>query len=62
MAPIETMIHEEITYYRNKAQDVSSACERHEAELRECYLAFAQRREQLLAALRDGRPEAWREY
>ena len=62
MSSTEAAIREEIAYYERKAQDVSRGSVRQDAELRECYLAFARRRQQLLAAVRDGRPEAWREY
>lgn len=59
----EAAIRDEIFYFERKAEEVSDmeqASTNH--TLREAYLPFAQRRRQLLAALRDGRPEAWRQY
>jgi len=58
----ETDLLRDISYYEGKATDLerSSLPERH--GMVTVYRYSAQQRRKMLAALRDGRPDAWREY
>ena len=55
----EQAIREEIEYYERQAALARQTPGRKWWGLRTSYLDFAARRRMLLAALRDGRPEAW---
>jgi len=58
----ETALLRDISYYEDKATDLerSSLSGRH--GMITVYRYSAQLRRKMLAALRDGRPDAWREY
>lgn len=58
----ETDLLRDISYYEAKATDLerSSLPGRH--AMVTVYRYSAQQRRKMLAALRDGRPDAWREY
>ena len=58
----EQAIREEIEYYEHQAALARETPGHKSWAVRTSYLDFAARRRMLLAALQDGRPEAWREY
>lgn len=55
----ETTVRDEIGYFENQAARARS---QGRADVGDIYLGFLDRRRQLLAAIRAGRPWAWREY
>ena len=68
--PIEQTLSEEIEHFERLAAlprppssgEVPPGLADAAYNTNELYRAFAKRRRQLLAALRDGQPEAWRDY
>ena len=52
----------EIAYYESKAADLEECARAGELGLATVYRYSAKQRRQMLAALKDGRPDAWMEY
>jgi len=52
----------EIAYYRRKAEELTHMADPREKGMRHVYQTLASDRLRLLAALKDGHPEAWTDY
>ena len=52
----------EIAYYRRKAEELAHMEDPREQGMRHVYQTLASDRVKLLAALKDGHPEAWTDY
>ena len=60
--PSEEQLRREIAYYEHKISDLSARLPSINRGVLSLYEAHAIHRRKLLAALMDGRPEAWQEY
>ena len=60
--PSEQQLREEIAYYERKCAELARKADGIELGALSLYRAHALHRKKLLAAVRDGRPEAWQEY
>ena len=60
--PTEAQLLEEISEYERKIARVRTSGDYHQAWKLHLYRAHLTHRRKLLAAIRDGRPEAWAEY
>jgi len=61
-APSEQQLREEIAFYERKCAALAGEAGGDDDGVRFLYAAHALHRKKLLAAVRDGRPEAWLEY
>ena len=61
-SPIEAEIVADLAYFEAKLQEAPCDHESDPSSARGYHQPFVTRRRQLLAALRDGRPKAWRDY
>ena len=61
-APSERQLREEIVYYERKCAALTGETDDEDHGAISLYQAHALHRKKLLAAVRDGRPEAWLEY
>ncbi len=60
--PTESQLRREIAYYEGLAAQLRRSMDPSERWKQHLYKDHASHRRKLLAALRDGRPEAWVEY
>ena len=60
--PTEAQLLEEIAQYEREMDRVRSAGDYHQAWRTYLFKAHISHRRKLLAAVRDGRPQAWAEY
>lgn len=60
--PSEEQLEEEIAYYEGKLAEFTQGRRGPSQVILSLYQAHALHRRKLLAAIRDGRPEAWTEY
>ena len=60
--PSEDRLRAEIDYYERKSVDLARRMNDRNRIAVSLYKAHALHRKKLLAAVRDGRPEAWQEY
>ncbi len=61
-APSEQQLREEIAQYERKCAALTGEADGDDRGVLSLYEAHALHRKKLLAAVRDGRPEAWLEY
>jgi hypothetical protein len=61
-APSPARLREEIAFYEQKLATIQKPETSHDRGMALVYRAHIRHRRKLLAALRDGRPEAWAEY
>lgn len=60
--PSEEQLHAEIAYYEGKLAEFTKGKGGHSQAILSLYHAHTMHRKKLLAAIKDGRPEAWTEY
>lgn len=60
--PSEQQLRDEIAYYERKCAELASKVHGQDHGVLSLCQAHALHRKKLLAAVRDGRPEAWLEY
>jgi len=60
--PSEEQLQEEIAYYERKLAEFAKGRQGPSQAMLSLYQAHAMHRKKLLAAIKDGRPEAWTEY
>ena len=60
--PTEAQLRDEIAHYEQEIARVRSAGDYHQAWKVYLFTAHISHRRKLLAAVRDGRPQAWAEY
>lgn len=58
----EQNILEDIRYFEARLHSSDSAADSHSRAMSRVYASLLAHRRQMLAALRDGRPDAWYEY
>lgn len=58
----ENEVLEDIRYFENRLDEIRGAESVYQRARRNVYRILLRHRRQLLAAIRDGRPEAWTEY
>lgn len=58
----EANILADIRYFEERVSAATAAQDGHSKAMRRVYVSLLAHRRQMLAALRDGRPDAWYEY
>lgn len=58
----ESAIREDIQYFESRIRELGEASSSHERAMLRVYSSLLSHRRQMMAAYRDGRPDAWFEY